>query len=60
MAKWQLKDSTGISIGGEFYKSDKDGVVDVPDNIGGLSEYGFERFHTKSEPKTIVDTKKAK
>lgn len=40
MAKWQLKDTTGVSIGGEFYQANSEGVVDVPDNVG-LTEYGF-------------------
>jgi hypothetical protein len=44
MAKWQKLDASGISIGGEFYPSDERGVVDIPDNVGGLGEYGFTRF----------------
>jgi regulator of protease activity HflC (stomatin/prohibitin superfamily) len=41
MAKWNQKDTHGISIGGQFYPADESGTVTVPDNVGDLAQYGF-------------------
>jgi hypothetical protein len=57
MAKWFKQDATGISIGGEFFPAEK-GVVTVPDNVGGLQEYGFERRFTEEDEKAAEEAAK--
>lgn len=59
MAKWQMKDTTGINVGGEFYQADKEGIVTVPDNVGDLAQYGFVQYFDKKELKQIEDAQLA-